>query len=33
LLQALDDVLPGLRERSEPLLLEVKVVPDESFSP
>ena len=33
LLQALDDVLPSLRDRSEPLLLEVKVEPDESFSP
>ena len=33
LLAAFDEVLPGLRDRSEPLLLEVKVAPDESFSP
>jgi benzoylformate decarboxylase len=33
LLQTLDDVLPGLGARSEPLLLEIAVAPDESFTP
>jgi benzoylformate decarboxylase len=33
LLQTLDEVLPTLRDRNEPLLLDVKVAPDESFSP
>jgi benzoylformate decarboxylase len=33
LLETLDDVLPGLAEREEPLLLEVEVVPDETFAP
>ena len=31
--RTLDEVLPSLGDRSEPLLLEVKVAPDESFSP
>ena len=31
LLAALDDVLPGLADRDEPLLLEVAVEPDETF--
>jgi benzoylformate decarboxylase len=31
--RTLDEVLPALGERKEPLLLEVKVAPDESFSP
>ena len=31
--QTLDEVLPALGERNEPLLLEVTVAPDESFSP
>ena len=31
--QALDEVVPGLAERDEPLLLEVEVVPDETFEP
>jgi hypothetical protein len=29
----LDDVLPGLADRSEPLLLEVAVAPDATFAP
>jgi benzoylformate decarboxylase len=33
LLRVLDDVVPGLAERDEPLLLEVVVAPDESFTP
>lgn len=33
LLEAFEEVLPTLRDRTEPLLLEVKVAPDESFSP
>jgi benzoylformate decarboxylase len=33
LLRALDDVLPRLGSRTEPLLLEVAVAPDESFAP
>jgi benzoylformate decarboxylase len=33
LLQAFDEVLPGLGGRDEPLLLEVAVAPDESFAP
>jgi benzoylformate decarboxylase len=33
LVAALDDVLPGLAGREEPLLLEVVVAPDESFQP
>jgi benzoylformate decarboxylase len=33
LLQTLDEVLPGLQDRSEPLLLEVAVAPDTSFAP
>ena len=33
LLGVLDDVVPGLAERDEPLLLEVVVAPDESFAP
>jgi benzoylformate decarboxylase len=33
LLQVLDEVLPGLAGRDEPLLLEVVVEPDESFAP
>jgi benzoylformate decarboxylase len=33
LLRLLDDVVPGLAEREEPLLLEVVVAPDESFAP
>ena len=33
LLDTLDEVLPNLGERKEPLLLEVKVAPDKSFSP
>jgi benzoylformate decarboxylase len=33
LLAAFDEVLPSLGERREPLLLEVKVAPDDSFSP
>ena len=30
---ALDEVVPGLASRDEPLLLEVVVEPDESFAP
>jgi benzoylformate decarboxylase len=30
---ALDEAIPTLAERSEPLLLEIVVVPDETFSP
>jgi benzoylformate decarboxylase len=33
LLRVLDDVLPGLADRREPLLLEVVVTPDETFRP
>jgi hypothetical protein len=33
LLETLDDVVPGLAGRAEPLLLEVVVAPDESFAP
>jgi benzoylformate decarboxylase len=33
LLSALDEVVPGLGSRDEPLLLEVVVEPDESFAP
>jgi benzoylformate decarboxylase len=33
LLQVLDEVLPGLADRSEPLLLEVAVAPDATFAP
>jgi benzoylformate decarboxylase len=33
LLALLDDVLPGLAGRDEPLLLEVEVAPDETFAP
>lgn len=33
LLDVLDDVLPGLADRHEPLLLEVAVAPDEKFAP
>jgi len=33
LLRTLDEVLPGLGSRSEPLLLEVTVAPDETFVP
>jgi benzoylformate decarboxylase len=33
LVAALDEVIPALAERSEPLLLEILVTPDESFSP
>ena len=33
LLEALDEVLPELASRTEPLLLDVTVIPDESFAP
>ena len=33
LLEALDEVVPGLAGRDEPLLLEVVVAPDETFAP
>ena len=33
LLEALDELVPGLAGRDEPLLLEVAVAPDESFAP
>ena len=33
LLQAVDELVPGLADRDEPLLLEVFVAPDESFAP
>jgi benzoylformate decarboxylase len=33
LLRTLDEVLPGLAGRSEPLLLEVVVAPDATFAP
>jgi benzoylformate decarboxylase len=33
LVRVLDEVVPSLREREEPLLLEAKVEPDETFSP
>jgi hypothetical protein len=29
----LDDVVPGLADRREPLLLEIVVAPDETFAP
>ena len=33
LLAVLDEVVPGLADRDEPLLLEIVVAPDESFAP
>jgi benzoylformate decarboxylase len=33
LLEVVDDVVPGLAGRTEPLVLEVVVAPDESFAP
>jgi benzoylformate decarboxylase len=33
LLQTFDEVLPGLGDRDEPLLLEIAVAPDETFAP
>jgi benzoylformate decarboxylase len=33
LLRVLDDVVPGLADRHEPLLLEIAVAPDETFAP
>jgi benzoylformate decarboxylase len=33
LVTAFDEVIPGLAERSEPLLLEILVTPDETFTP
>ncbi len=33
LLEALDEIAPGLGARQEPLLLEVVVAPDETFTP
>ncbi|HMG99100.1 MAG TPA: thiamine pyrophosphate-dependent enzyme, partial [Gaiellales bacterium] len=33
LLAVLDDVLPGLADRGEPLLLEVAIAPDATFAP
>jgi benzoylformate decarboxylase len=33
LLRTLDEVLPGLAAREEPLLLEVVVTPDATFEP
>ena len=33
LLTVLDEVVPTLRERTEPLVLEVAVVPDITFAP
>jgi benzoylformate decarboxylase len=33
LLRTFDEVLPGLGDRHEPLLLEIAVAPDESFAP
>ena len=33
LLEVLDEVVPGLADRDEPLLLEIVVAPDESFAP
>ena len=33
LLATLDDVLPGLAGRNEPLLLEIVIAPDETFDP
>ena len=33
LMEVLDEVVPGLADRDEPLLLEVVVAPDESFAP
>ena len=33
LLEVLDEVLPGLAGRDEPLLIEVAVAPDETFTP
>ena len=31
--QAFDEVVPGLADRREPLLLEIAVAPDETFEP
>ena len=33
LISVLDEVLPGLADRSEPLLLEITVLPDATFAP
>ena len=33
LLETLDEVVPSLASRTEPLLLEVEIVPDETFAP
>jgi benzoylformate decarboxylase len=33
LLEALDEIAPGLGTREEPLLLEVRIAPDETFTP
>jgi benzoylformate decarboxylase len=33
LLATFDEVLPTLGDRTEPLLLEVAIAPDESFAP
>jgi benzoylformate decarboxylase len=33
LLAALDEVLPGLAGRTEPLLLEVAITPEATFTP
>ena len=33
LVQVLDEVVPGLRERATPLLLDVDVVPESGFNP
>jgi benzoylformate decarboxylase len=33
LLRVLDEVVPGLADRNQPLLLDVSVAPDESFAP
>jgi benzoylformate decarboxylase len=33
LVETLDEVLPGLAGRDEPLLLEIVVAPDSSFHP
>jgi benzoylformate decarboxylase len=33
LVDVLDEVIPGLAERGEPLLLDVAVVPDTDFQP
>jgi hypothetical protein len=32
-LEALDEIAPGLGTREEPLLLEVRIAPDETFTP